>query len=307
MEIPTLNQTVLDTLTFFAEHKPSPFNIRDYNLPFVVGSGNALSTGKIIFSNKAAIFADESSFRSEIDSYQRIIEKGLISQTVVISASGEKDSVWEVELAKEKGLKTTLLTCKTQSTAAKIADEVFPCRSISEPYTYNTSTYLGMILASTQEDPKQILDFIQELQIPKNLPKYEAYSFVLADTYINICPMVVVKRDELFGPHLMIRSFTFGHARHAKFVHPWSHELVISVGEENKYFGHQDNRWDITLPQFASFGTVMALCYYLCGVIQEAKYPYFKENVAAFCNDYGPKAYGREQKFEVIVPGTDSI
>lgn len=305
MEIPTLNQTVLSTLQFFATNKPPTFQVDTYNLPFVVGSGNALSTGKIIFSEKAAIFADESSFKSTIQSYKPVIEKGLISQAVVISASGEKDSVWELELAKKMGLSTTLFTCKQGSSAAKIADKVIACRSIAEPYTYNTSTYLGMILASTGEDPNKILDFMKGLRIPSDLTQYEAYAFALTDLYLNITPMVVVKRDELFGPHIMIRSFTFGHARHAKFVHPWEKELVISIGEENNHFGVPDHRWNIDLPSFASFGTVMALCYDICGLIQEAKHPYFKENITAFCTDYGPKAYGKAQKFEVIVSGTD--
>lgn len=307
MDIPTLNQTVLDTLAFFVTHQPSPFDIGAYNLPFVVGSVNAASTGRIIFSNQAAIFADESSFTRILDSYKSFIEKGLITQAVVISASGEKDSVWETELAKKHGLKTTLLTCKPQSTAAKIADVVIPCRSITEPYTYNTSTYLGMILSSTGEEPSRILEFIKKLEIPSNFTDYEAYAFTLADPYLNFAPMIEVKRDELFGPHLIIRAFTFGFARHAKFVNPWEKELVISIGEENKYFGSPNHRWNIVLPSFASFGMVMALSYYLCGLIQAAKYPYFKENVAAFCNDYGPKAYGKDQKFEIIVPGTDDV
>ncbi len=305
MDIPTLNKTVLAALDFFVAHPPSSLDIEAYKLPFVVGSVNALSTGKIIFSNKAAIFADESSFTRVLNSYQSFIEKGLITQTVVISASGEKDSVWEVELAKKNGFKTTLLTCKPESSAAKIANYVIPCRSIAEPYTYNTSTYLGMILTSTGEEPNHIRNFIKNLQVPSDLTNHDAYAFVLADKYLNFAPMIEVKRDELFGPHLMMRAFTFGFARHAKFVNPWDKELVISIGEENKHFGHPDHRWNIALPSFASFGTVMALSYYICGLIQAAKYPYFKQNVAAFCNDYGPKAYGTNQKFEIIVPGTD--
>lgn len=305
MEILTLNKIVLDALSFFTTHTISPFDVNAYNLPFVVGSGNALSTGKIIFSEKAAIFADESNFRLIVESYKEAIAKGLVKQSVVISASGEKDSVWEVELSKQQGLTTTLFTCKPDSSAAKIADTVIPFRSIAEPYTYNTSTYLGMILASTHEDPKRIFDYLHQLEIPPAFTNYEAYAFVLDDRFIHIAPMIEVKRDELFGPHLMMRAFTFGHARHAKFVHPWDKELVISLGKENKFFGDAEHRWNIDLPPNASFGAVMAVSYYLCGLIQEAKHPYFKENITAFCSDYGPKAYGKQQKFEVIVPGTE--
>lgn len=303
MNIPTLDEIVVQSLEFFSKTPPPDFDLAKYNLPFVVGSGNAISTGRIIFSDQAAIFADESNFRSLVESYKPVIEKGLITQVVVISASGEKDSVWEVELSKELGLKTTLLTCKPQSSAAAIADEVIACRSIDEPYTYNTSTYIGMILAATKEDPEVIAGLIDQLSLPEGFKDYEAYSFVLPDQYINIAPMLKVKGDELFGPHLMLRANSFGNARHAKYVHPWEKELVITIGDENTVFGHPDHRWDVPLPASASYAAVMAISYYICGQIQAAKHPYFKENVEAFTSDYGPKAYGTEQTFDVIVPG----
>ena len=75
---------------------------------------------------------------------------------VVISASGEKDAVWEVELAKKSGLKTVLITCSPDSSAAKMADQVFAYKKLPEPYTYNTSTYLGMILSATSEKAENI-------------------------------------------------------------------------------------------------------------------------------------------------------
>jgi hypothetical protein len=100
----------------------------------------------------------------------------------------------------------------------------------------------------------------------------------------------------------MIRAFTEGHARHAKFVHPWDKELVILLDVANQYFGDPNHRWNITLPKNASFGTVIALTYYLCGLIQKAKPDYFAQDIEAYCNDYGPKAYGKTEKFDVIVP-----
>lgn len=303
MEIMNLDENVLKALDFFEQNKPPKLNLDEYSLPFVVGSGNAYNTGTILFSEKAAVFADESNFKNIVESYRPAIEKGLISQAVVISASGEKDSVWETELAKEKGLRTTLLTCGKDSSAAKIADKVLAYRKIAEPYTYNTSTYLGMVLSTTGESANEIKKYIQNISLPENFNKYEGYAFVLPDKFLNICPMLDIKKSELFGPHVSIRAFPEGHARHAKFVIPTEKEFVISVGVENKYFGHADHKWSINIPENASFGTILCLAYFLVGKIQEAKPPYFKENIEKYCQDYGPKAYGKDTPFETIVPG----
>ena len=298
-----LNENVLRALDFFAENRPPKLDIEKYSLPFVVGSVNAYNTGTILFSGKAAVFADESSFKSVVQSYKPAIEKGLIRDAIIISASGEKDSVWEVEVAKQNGLKTTLLTCNADSSAAKIADQVLAYRKIAEPYSYNMSTYLGMMLSVTGEDPAIIKQAIEKLNFPENFSSYESFSFVLPDRFVNICPMIETKEHELFGGHLNIRAFSQGHARHAKFIIPWDKELVISFDEENKYFGDKNHRWDIKLPENANFAAMMSIVYYICGKIQESKPPYFAENIENYCNDYGPKAYGMNKPFDVIVPG----
>jgi hypothetical protein len=303
MEIINLDENVIRALDFFAENKPPKLDLEKYSLPFVVGSGNAYNAGTILFADKAAVFADESNFKSIIESYQAVIKSGLISQAIIISASGEKDSVWEVELAKKYGLKTTLLTCNANSAAAKVADEVLAYRKIAEPYTYNVSTYLGMILSATQEDPEQIKKTINRLQLPTDFANHNGYAFILPDRFLNVCPMLEVKKSEMFGSHLSLRAFSQGHARHAKFVVPSDKELIISFDEENKYFGDPAHRWDIKLPADSNFGMMMSVVYYIAGKIQVAKPPYFKENIENYCNDYGPKAYGKTEPFDVIVPG----
>jgi len=302
MTLPTLDQIVLDTLDFFTQNPPPRLDLSEFKLPLVVGSGNAYNAGRIMFSNRAAIFADESDFKSTIESFKPVIDQKLITQAIIISASGEKDSVWELELAKQYGLHTTLLTCKPNSSAAKLADRVVAFRSIAEPYTYNTSTYLGMILATTNEDPATIKAMLASLEWPKGFENYESYAFVVPDQFINITPMITIKGEELFGPKLGIRAYSQGHARHAKFVHPWEKELVISLGEPNQFFGHPDHRWDIPLAPTASFATAVALSYFICGKAQTTHPPYFMEDIEAYCADYGPKAYGKDQKFDVIVP-----
>ena len=302
-KIINLDENVLQALDFFTENQPPKLDLEKYSLPFVVGSVNAYNTGTIIFSGKAAVFADESNFKNIIAAYKPAIEKRLITEAVIISASGEKDSVWEVVLAKQYRLKTTLLTCNAHSSAAKVADKILKYRKIAEPYAYNVSTYLGMILSVTGEDPKKIKVAIEQLNFPIGFSDYAGYSFILPDRFVNICPMIETKEHELFASHVNIRAFSQGHARHAKFIIPWDKELVMSFGEENKYFGDPNHRWDIKLPDDANFGTMMSLVYYICGKIQESKPPYFKENIEAYCADYGPKAYGENEPFDCIVPG----
>jgi hypothetical protein len=297
--LPNLNETVIAALDFFVKNKPPRFNSKSLDFPLVVGSGNAFNTGQIIFSEQTAIIANESNFKNVITSYKKLIKRKVITQAVVISASGEKDSVWEIKLAKKNGLKTILLTCSPESSAAKLADQTIVYKKLPEPYTYNVSTYLGMIMAAKDERADGIKKIITSLKLSKDLKKYNAYSFILPDEFGAIAPMLEIKRNELFGPYISLRAFSFGEARHAKFVNNSTKELVISFGE-NKYFGLKENRLEIKLPKNAGYSLVFTLSYYLIGKIQEIKPPYFKRNVAAFCQD-APEAYGSSKPFDVIV------
>lgn len=306
-KIINLDENVLLALDFFAKNPPPSVNIDEFNSPFVVGSGNAFNTGAIIFSGKDAVLADESNFRSIIASSNKKAQDGLLRDTVVISASGGKDSVWEIELAKEHGLKTTLLTTKAQSDAAKVADRVIVFKSIPEPYTYNTSTYMGMLLGATHENPLRIREFIESLKLPDNFADHKGFAFVVPDQFMQVCPMLDIKKSELFGPHVSLRAFSQGHARHAKFVIQTPEELVISLGQKNEHFGDPNHRWDINLPQDSKFATIMAVTYYIVGKIQASKPPYFKENIARYVSLDGPEAYGPGTKpFDVIVPGSSN-
>lgn len=299
-----LDEDVIETLDFFEKNPPPSLDLNQFELPIVIGSGNGYNTGTIIFSEKAAIFADESNFKDRVESYKNAVSKGLKGQAVVISASGGKDSVWEIELAKKYGFHTTLITTKRESGAAKAADQVHASKSIDEPYTYNTSTYLGMILSAHQEDLQKIKENIQSLTFPTNFNDYKSYTFVLPDKFVNICPMLDIKKDELFGPHLAMRAFSQGHARHAKFVNRTPEELVITVGAKNEYFGDPNHRWDIFPPNGYNYAGIMALTYFIVGKIQKSKPQWFKENIANYVSDYGPKAYGKTEPFDLIVPGS---
>ncbi len=302
----TLEQNVIKALDFFISNPPVKFNPADFQLPFVVGSGNAYNTGLILFSQTAAIFSDESNFKNLISSFKPVIKKGLIKEAIIISASGEKDSVWEIELAQKNSLRTHLLTSKPKSSASQIADKAYIFKSIAEPYTYNVSTYMGMILSAFNESAKVIKEFIDRLEFPVNFSKYEAYSFVLPDSFAHICPMLDIKKSELFGPNLALRAFSQGHARHAKFVIRDNRELVISLMDKNNFYGLPGCRWDILIPQNFGPAAMMAVTYYIIGRIQASKPSYYLNNIENYVKNYGPKAYGKNTKpFDLIVPGSE--
>ena len=82
MKLINLDENVLQALDFFIAHQPPRLNLDQFKLPFVVGSGNAFNTGKIIFSGRSAIFADESEFKSQIKSFLPAIKKKLITQEI---------------------------------------------------------------------------------------------------------------------------------------------------------------------------------------------------------------------------------
>lgn len=304
IKLDNLSETTLKALDFFASQTNQKINLDDFNFPLVIGSGNAYNTAKILFSRQAAIFADESDLKTVIKKSQPLFDKKIIKEAIVISASGEKDSVWELQLAKKLGLETTLFTCSPQSSATKIADKAITFRKLPEPYTYNVSTYLGMILSVTDENPALIKKFLFYLQtqLPKNFNRYHAYSFIVPNELATVCQMIDVKKSELFGSYLSLRAFSYGEARHAKFIIPDEKELIISFGP-NHYFGLEKNRWEIDCPKNAAAGWLMSATYFLIGLIQKKKPPYYKKNIAEYCHNYGYKAYSGEKPFDIIVPG----
>lgn len=298
LQLPNLDESVLAALRHFSGEAPTRFRPESFSFPLVIGSGNAYNTGLIIFGKQPAVITNESGCREVAAAYHPLMKAGRMKDAVVISASGEKDSIWEIGLAKKLGLKTTLLTCNGSSTSAQLADKTLIYAKLPEPYTYNTSTYLGMLLGSSGENPASIVRFIKRLRLP-DFRSYSAYAFILPDEYAAIAPMLEIKRHELFGPYVSLRAFSAGEARHAKFVHPWEKELVISLAP-NKLFGKPKSRWETKLPSGAGVALVMALCYYLIGKIQASKPPYFRNHIKAYCQE-GPKAYGQKKPFDIIV------
>jgi hypothetical protein len=275
-----LDKAVINALNLFAEKGLPDIDLGDFKRPLVVGSGNAFETGKILFSGRDAVFATESS-------YQEILQKiKSIDGAILISASGEKDAPGIAAALQKKGLPRRFLTCNPNASAKKYfkKDEIFEFPSIPEPYTYNTSTYMGMILAKTREDPKKILEFIQKELDPLMHPMEEYSGFVLLvnKKFELINKMLETKFIELFGRNLGKDVFTRDYAEmHATDIVQGAKELTLSFGYENKKVGKPG--MFLPLTKDADYGAMMAAGYYFIGKIQEYKPAWFKDNIVQWC------------------------
>jgi hypothetical protein len=274
-ELKNLSEVVIDALKLHSSYDLPEIKFEELSKWLVIASGNALPTGKIIFNDKNALFADETQYKS-------IIEKDpSIEGVMVISASGKKHSPIIISNLKDKK-KTFLLTCDEKSDAAIMLDEnrVFTTKQIKEPITYNTSTYLGMILAKTREDPKKILNYIDHVIQPliSDMTKYRAFYLIVKNEFSTICEMFVTKFDELFGPKLNGRCYTIDQTLHAKTVVNSEKELFISFGYTNEIFGYENARLNIPLFENAGFAAMIAIGYYVIGHIQLQFPQWFMEN-----------------------------
>jgi len=300
-KLPDLDAIVLAGLDFFKKtSRPAIALEQSGALTLVVGSVNAFHTARLLFNSRPAIFADESDLREKLTIFQALIKNGSLREAIIISASGEKDSIWEIEAVKKYGLKTTLLTCRENSSAGRLADISYVFEKYPEPYSYNFSTYLGMILSFTRENPDKIKKYLLNIKQIPNFKKYTYFSLILPDKFRPIADMLMVKDDELFGPHSSLRAYSEGQARHAKFICPSKKELLISF-QKNPYFGLPENRWQLTLPKTAGPGLVLSLSYYLTGLLQKSRPPYFKRGLPEYCLKTGPKPYGQKNPFPLIV------
>lgn len=282
--LPDLDLVTKGALELFAAHELPKPDLKRFNRPLVVGSGNAAATGVMLFDDTDAVFADESSYLQKLDAIPAI------DGAYVISASGSKHAVGIIEALIARSIPTVLLTTVEASPAGMLlpSEVVHVYPKNREPYTYNTSTYLGMLLSKTNEDPTAIaahIETVVENCLPQDLGDYDAFFFILPERFAPVKTMFETKFDELFGPKLMRRIFTYEQTKHAKTVVPSAKELFISFGEENTVFGEVHNRVHIPLPEDANYGAVMAIGYVVIGHIQKQFPPYFKERVEAYAKE----------------------
>ncbi len=156
MSYPSLSEIVLETIDLYSSRTDLPqIDLTQFHTPLVVGSGNGYYTGRIVFRDIGAYYANE----SEVD--RKLENIPSITDVVVVSASGEKHAPIILEAAKRHGKNTFLISSSESSTGRSIADHSIIMPKIREPYTYNTSTYFGYMLAETPDiDLLWLRDFL---------------------------------------------------------------------------------------------------------------------------------------------------
>ncbi len=271
-KLPDLDKVVIDALNLFKKSKLPKLNLK-YKRPLILGSGNAAVTGKIIFADKDAVFADEGNYKQKLKAIKNI------DGAILISASGEKHAPIIAKDLKRRKIETILVTNNPNAEANKFVKKSFFYPKNTEPYTYNTSTYMGMILGKTKESPQKIINNIKKIKVPKNLKKFNAFYIIMPIEFDNVRELFQTKFDELFGPKINGRVFTIEQTKHAKTVIPSDKEFFIGLGYNNKQFGNKKNRLNVSLPKNAGPATVMALGYYIIGQIQKQHPDYFKKNI----------------------------
>lgn len=280
--LPTLDAIVLDTLDFYENQENLPMlDVEKFHFPLVLGSGNAIETGKIVFRKNPALFASES------DASDKIALEA-VKEVVIISASGEKHAPILTQSAKEAHKKTFLISSKVGSTASKIADESLIFPKIPEPYTYNTSTYFGWIYGSEmgKYQPKSVKNFIEnEIEkILKNFDfsQYKAFFVLIPNEFALLKNMIETKFIELFGRQIPRDIATFDQFKHAMSVVPTEGELFIVFGNsEKKIFG--ENQLDLPIFDRENYGPMMMISYFVVGKIQVNLPDFFRENIANYC------------------------
>ena len=226
-----------------------------------MGSSNAKATRRIIFEDTDAVFASESNFESKLKHIPDI------DGVILISASGGKHAPIIAKRAKELGGRVSLITNNSNALAKEFVEDkdlfVFPKNR--EPYTYNTSAYISMILGRTRENPKEIQNFIEKYIDTisfSDLSRHNLYFFIISPKFSSIIRMLQVKFIELFGRKIARDVETSEYMKHAVTVVP-SDELFISFDEENTIWSEPEQRFHIPLPENAGYAVMMAIGYYV--------------------------------------------
>lgn len=292
--LPSLSTITLAALELFATKGLPQITFPEYKRPLVVGSGNALVTAQILFADSDAIFANE-------NNYQQAVTKQP-DGAIIFSASGEKHASVIAKHYHSLNLPTTLVTCNPDSSAGQIlgSQHTIVTPKNPEPYTYNTSTYLGWILAKTHENPLQILDFITtQLQptLPDTLGNYHGYLLITPDFFSPGNRLFDIKFTELFGRRVARDIRTFEELKHAVTVVPYDQELLISFG--SPYNDYSGNQLTLPLPKDPGPATIMAIGYYTIGRIQELKPQWFQKSIGDYISHVSSTPFG--QGLSVIV------
>jgi len=290
--LPSLTEVVLAALELFEKKGLPEVKFKNFKKPVVVGSGNAIATAKILFEGSDAIFADE-------NNYKEAMKRNGVDGVFIFSASGAKHAPIIAKEAKKDNLNIQLITCTNNSLAQEIVgkENTIITNKNREPYTYNTSTYLGWIIAKTREDPIKIHEFIEKKinnSIPRNIGNYEGYLLVLPNEFEGLINLFNVKFVELFGRQVARDIYTYEQMKHAVTVVPNKKELAIQFGDGD--FDFENDILKIPLPKKLNLAQMMAIGYYTIGKIQENKEQFFKENISSYIKRLNKTTFGKGMK-----------
>ena len=294
--IPSLDICVLGGLEFFMNEKITSFPKIEYEKSLVVGSGNALICAKILFRGRGYLFCSESSYIETLENLKEI------KRVILISSSAKKHAPSILKNSKEIYGKKTYLLTNNLCADKKICDKVFNFKKNKEPYTYNFTTYIDMILSKTKEDVLKIYNFILkdfQKQIKDfDFSKYTSFFIILEDKFSEACPMIRTKFEEIFGPKLNYQVCSYSQTLHAKTLIEDDNQLFISLNVKNDFFGNPQNRLNLNFYEFYDYAFLISVSYYLVGVIQNSKPHYFKQNLVSYCDKISKKF---DQKLSPIV------
>ncbi len=281
-DLPDLDEVVLGALDFLESVEFPELAISSHKQPLVVGSGNALQIGKLLFKGTAAHFAEEGEAVAKMNEVP-------FDALYIISASGKKHAIMLAEKGVASEIPTYLITANSESPARTIVGPertyVFP--HIREPYTYNTSTYLSMLFGMRQESPREIAEYIETNVAPlltTPFHSFDAFLFTLPVEFGPIRKMFETKFDELFGPYVLGRAFTIEEVKHAKTVVTGLTQCFISLGD-GITVGRPGTRITIPLPPECGPAMLIAIGYYIIGNIQKTHPPYFKNNIESYAKE----------------------
>ena len=279
---PTLDTIVLKTLDLYrAQEKLPKLDLSIFKNPLVVWSGNGYYTGRILFRNLGAFFATES------DINDKLSNSPAITDVVVISASGEKHAPIILKAAKDYQKNTFLISSSEKSSGRDIANSSIIMPKIREPYTYNTSTYFGYMLAENPDIDLEKLqqfileDFEQAIQ-DIHFSDYSSFFIVLPDQFVLLREMIETKFIELFGRKVAHDTFTYEQMKHATTVVQDENELFLCFGNKT-WIQYGNNQINLPIFDITHYAAMMLVGYTLVGKIQKSLPPYFMNSIQDYC------------------------
>ncbi len=281
--IPDLDIVLLGALEKFMRDGMSTVDFPQFKKPLIGASVNALTTAKMLFGERAQ-YVDEN---TQKDSLKELSDS--CDGAIVFSASGGKHAPILAKEFMNLGLETYVVTCTNNSQAQEVVGikKTIITKKNREPYTYNTSTYLGWMFSGNQmniDDVKSLYDFIiheVEPSIPKNIHEYFGYYLLVPNYGGYVGNLFDVKFEELFGTLVPWQTHTFETSKHAKTVIAPQYCLAFGDGELPVHV-YPETTFRVPLPRNCTNAHLMAIGYYVIGKIQKGKHPYFKESLKSY-------------------------